>query len=103
MCCAIAAQVNPLKERVARLRQDVRERDELIVRLKADALLREQKIVELNHVINDWKCKVTPKTHTHTIPQATPCGGTARGLAASRAAWPLECLLLGCARRIAVA
>ena len=55
---AVAAQVNPLKERVARLRQEVRERDELIERLKADALLRERKIAELNHVINDWKCKV---------------------------------------------
>lgn len=54
----IAAQVNPLKERVARYRQDIRERDELIERLKADAHLREGKIVDLNSVINDWKCKV---------------------------------------------
>eukprot|EP01043_Picozoa_sp_COSAG02_P010257 COSAG02_NODE_357_length_23913_cov_6.793483_5_plen_700_part_00 len=55
---AVAAQVNPLKERVAGLITERDHRDELIVRLKNDAKIQQQKLKEEQRHTAEWQDKV---------------------------------------------
>ena len=55
---AVAAQVNPLKERVAGLITERDNRDELIVRLKGDAKIEQEKFKRQQKETTDWKVQV---------------------------------------------